>query len=350
MKNKKLIWILSFISVGLGVAFMGAAWILGGTPGFYFDRNGFHSANESLKDTVIEEAKELDPFTSMELELESADLEIAVSDRFAISYCVDGTFGGPVVRVENGKLTFKESEDVRYWVVFGGFGGIGSKTDRSYSVKIEVPKGTALEDLKVESSNGTVKLASIEAGKVSLENEYGDISLGDLSGKQLKIKADNGIVSAKRIHADKVELENEYGRTEVEVLEGGQLQAESENGDFLVEELKMGRAEIINEYGDIQISRASGEKLAVEIENGNFSIGEVEVSQIVAECEYGDVKLGLAKGMEEYSFNLGTEYGRIVLPDGAIEESVGDGMKFQSQNAGAYQISVKCENGDIVIR
>jgi len=324
------------------------AWSLGGTPGFYFDRTGFHSSNDALEDTVIKGEEELEKFESIEAEVRNADLEIAVTDRFAIEYCVDGSFGKPVLTVRNGKLTFKEQEESRFWVV-GGFGSVGSKREQKYYVKIEIPKGTALADVILDAENAKVVLPSLDAERVSLKNEYGDIEMGDVKGKQFMVHSEDGRLSAGKLNVDVVEIENDYGAVEIEAVDGKRFKADLENGDFEVGELTIDQAELENEYGDIDISHAARGKLAVKLEDGDLAIGELELSELKAECEYGSAELGLAKEIEEYSLDLKTEYGRIELPDGNVSNPGGDGMQYQSQNDAPYKIIARCEDGDIIL-
>lgn len=348
MKNKRLIWILSFISVGIGVVCMVIAWSLGGTPGFYFDRTGFHSANDALEDTVMKGEEELEEFESIEVEVRDADLEIAVTDRFAIAYCVDGSLGKPALTVKNGKLSFREQEEGHFWVV-GGFGSVGSKREQKYYVKIEIPEGTFLADVTLDAENAKVVLPSLDAERVSLKNEYGDIKMGDLKGRQFKSHSEDGRLSAGKLSVDEAEIENDYGAVEIEAVDGKQLKADLENADFAVGELKIEQAELENEYGDIEISHASGGKLAAKLEDGDLAIGELELSDLIAECEYGSAELGLAKAAGEYSLDLKTEYGRIELPDGDVRNTDGDGMQYQSRNDASYKITVRCEDGDIIL-
>lgn len=348
MKNKKKIWMISFISFGIGVVLLAVAWGLGGVPGFYFDKSGVHSANDALNDVVAKGNKELEAFESMELELESADLEIVESDRFAIDYCVDASFGKPSLKVENGKLTFKKAKDKKIWF-FYFFGGVGAKNEEPQRVKIEVPRGTKFQEIVIDSENADMKLPSLAARRIDLKSDYGDIVMEDVSCGQLKISMENGNLSANKIDADGTEIENDYGDVEIQTLAGKKFCAELENGKLVLGELAISDAEITSEYGDVEISHATGGGLKVDIENGNFNIASQSLNVLKAECDYGDVNIGLERKMEEYSFKLETEYGEIRLPDGKAESSHGDEMRYQSGNDASYRVNVKCENGDIVI-
>ena len=78
MKNKK-IWIAAaLICILLGAALLTIGRTIGGIPGFYIDGTGLHTAEEPLHSEVIRGSDTLEPFKSIELDIEYADVELVL--------------------------------------------------------------------------------------------------------------------------------------------------------------------------------------------------------------------------------------------------------------------------------
>lgn len=312
MKNKKTWLTLSAVCVILGIIILTVGRILGGSPGFYIDRYGVHTSGDEIAEAVYG-SMELEDFDSMELDVDYADVEVVVSDRFAVEYCIPGEYGEPVCEVKNHKLLFKENTHMRIWnfTIFSTGSGI-SWNGEEYYVRIEVPAKWQSDNILIDMDDGNLVLPSINAEELKIDNAYGSISLEAYTGERLLVSMEDGLFSADMIDAR--------------------------------------QAEIKNEYGNIKIERAVGGDLLAELQDGDFWINNLNVKKIEIDNEYGDVHLGVEGDIYEYEYELDTEYGYISIADGKWKKNYSEeGMRYQSEESKARKIEVFCEDGDIEI-
>lgn len=313
MKNKK-IWIAAaLICILLGAALLTIGRTIGGIPGFYIDGTGLHTAEETLHSEVIRGSDTLEPFKSIELDIEYADVELVDSDRFAVEYCTMAEYGEPVCEVKNGKLIFCESHSVRLFNVDLFYSSFGVSTEEArYYVRIEIPKDTDLKNVSLDIESGNLDITSLQADALNISNEYGDTSL------------------------------NQY--------KGGSLNIQMESGNLSLGALDTADAKIYNEYGKVNISDAKGSRLTIQAESSDCQIDRLQFSDTEIENEYGNISLGLPGDLDSYGFDLRAEYGDIRV--GSTEHGYGDGfgeMTYRTAGDGKKRISVDCESGNIDI-
>lgn len=313
MKSKRKLWIISFCCIGAGIVLLSAGLTMDGRLGFYINNTGIHSAreNDSQKPRVQEKMK-LDPFTSIEIDINYADLKILPSDGYYIEYQLNGGSPEPVLELKDQKLRFQEGAsggNVGFnFVSFGGF----SSEHYSYYVNLYVPSDQYFTFVKLKNDDGSMDIGSISSKSMEIRDDYGDVRM--------------------------------------EEFKGGKLKADMGNGSFRAEHLKADDFSISNDYGDCNIGTAQVKHLEAELGNGNFTMDRGHGASIDVVNQYGMVKLGLAEPFTAYKLDLETEYGSIKAP-GFPGTSIGedDTRSFKYTDKGTNQIKVRCDNGDIVI-
>lgn len=308
MKNKKKIWIISFICFGAGIVILILGMLLGGRPGFYFDGDGLHSGTDDANQkSYIRGESKLQEFTSIDIDLDYADLQIIPSDTFRIEYCLVGP-KKPVCTVKEGHLTVREAEYRRFFNFTFMIPQTGDYTDNY--VKLYIPENIVLNTVHLQTEDGDIKLPSLKADTLNIKSEYGDVTLKAFEGTTLSASLDDGYFTGQKIKSERVELTNEYGDISLKELESNTLDAELSDGDFTVERLITGSAEIENEYGDVQ--------------------------------------LGMSAAVKDYSLDLVTEYGNIQIPEYDVISS-DDGSQCRVTGNSGKTVEVSCEDGDIRI-
>ena len=308
MKNKKKIWLISFICFGAGIGILILGMFLGGRPGFYFDSDGLHSGTDDAdQKSYIRGESELQEFTSIDIDLDYADIQIIPSDSFQIEYCLEGP-KKPVCTVKEGHLTIREAEYRRFFNFTFMIPQSGDFTD-TY-VKLYIPENTVFNTVYLETQDGDIKLPSLKADTLDIRSEYGDVTLKDFEGTAFAASLDDGYFSGQKIKSERIEMTNEYGDILWKELESNTLDAELSDGDFTVERLITGNAEI--------------------------------------EDEYGDVHLGMSASYKDYSLDLVTEYGNIQIPEYDVI-SGDDGSQCRVTSTSGNMVKVSCEDGDIRI-
>lgn len=315
MKNRK-IWITaSLICVISGILILGAGRLLGGRPGFYIDASGIHSSYEAAHGRAVQEkGRELEPFERMEIDVDYADIEISLSDRFAVEYYLEGRQKEPVCQVKNGTFTFKEDAHV-FLMSFGFFTDTISTEghEPKYYVKIKIPEDAKLSGAVLHTESGDITADFLKAGRLEIDNEYGDISLNGFEGEKLEIEMESGN------------------------LEIGTLKAES--------------SEIDNEYGELMVSDIKGSRLKASQDSGNCYLGSAAVSDLEIENEYGSVEVAAAGGVEAYDLDLYTEYGSVRAGNkNIVQDDYSDEVHYIAKGDGRKKIKIHCESGNIEVK
>lgn len=310
MKNSKKIWWISLGCVCVGLILTILGLVLGGRMGFYINGTGIHAPDYSVK-PYVQEKKRLDEFDSMDITANYADIEILPSDGYYIEYRLDGESSQPTLKVENQKLVFKGGNSVGtggfHVLVFGSFGSFNGNRGERY-VKLYIPKDKYFTSVRLKSDDGSM--------------EIGDIS------------------------AETMEIKNAYGNVKVGSFQGSQFEAHLSDGDLYMESLDSDHASLENNYGACKFGTIKGMDFNIKMNDGDFSAAKADVTDFTVKNDYGSVKIGLAKDMKEYDFDLKTEYGTMQLPRDA---QVIEGNRYHTNDGAENRITVKCEDGDIVI-
>lgn len=312
MLNKKVVGLAAAGCIGAGTAILILGCILGGRPGYFIDREGVHAAGTAeSREPYVQKKIKIDEFSSMNIDLEYADLEVIPSDDYYLEYRIEGSNRKPVWSVKNGKLTFNERE-MKGFGSFMVWGTTPFESDGNYKVKIYIPEDKALENVRISSDDGDVVLPDLTVKSLSTTCEYGDLSVESLSGDRWDVTMDNGVLKAGNVETEKVVVDNEYG--------------------------------------DCIFDRVIGDTVKVTLDDGNLKVNSMDVRDFRVENEYGDVELTTADSWEKYDMDLHTEYGQIILPDGRnCSNRDGDEEQYRVANGNDKKISANSDDGDIHI-
>ena len=311
MKNRKKLWILSFICVGLGAVVLGIGLFLGGKPGFQIDGSGVHPAGEVMNISSAEGEMDLKEFSSMDISAEYADVQIVPSDHFGVEYCVmKNKNTKPICEVKGGKLTFKEATGS-----IGGIWNFSFSTEvvtekKDYFVKVYVPSGEKLSSVDIKTDDGNVTMSKLAADRMEISDEYGDVQIGTLECDTFKADIEDGSLTVENIEAAVMEISNEYGDVTLKNAVTGKLQAKLADGDFCAKLLDCPNTDISNEYGSITLK--------------------------------------MAGKIDEYALDLTNEYGGIEVPGYEIA-SGDDGISYKINTKASKKVRLHCEDGDIIL-
>lgn len=275
MKNRKMWLTAAFVCIALGVIVMRIGRYMGGHTGFYIDSRGLHTANEERDIEPVWGECELEAFDRMEIDVEYADVELEVSDRFAVKYCLSGEYGEPVCEVRNGKFSFKEERSGMF-VNFGFFTSTVHKSEAEphYIVKVEIPRGREFSEALLKLEYGDLSVDSLQSDKVEIENGYGSIDFGEFTGGKIKVELDSGDCRITRLDAADVEIENEYG----DVI----LNARGDLEEYTLD--------LETEYGCIRAGNVRIEDDGYE-EEIRYKVPGNGQKKIEISCDYGDIEV-----------------------------------------------------------
>lgn len=313
MKSKRKLRTVSFCCLAAGFILLGTGLTMGGRPGFYINYTGIHSARENdLPQPHVQEKMKLAPFTSIEIDINYADLKILPSDGYYIEYQLDGGGPEPFLEVKDQRLQLRESpSDGQMGFNFISIGGF-SREHLNYYVTLYVPSDQYFTVVKLKNGNGSMELDHIRTKYMELWNDDGDVRVENFKGGNLKVDMGNGSFKGEQIEADDVNL--------------------------------------LNDYGDCQVGTVNVKSIEAKLGNGDFTMDQGHWASMDAVNENGTVQLDLAEPLTAYKLDLETEYGTIKVPGFPDMTTVEDGARsFKSTDQGTKQVIVKCYNGDIVI-
>lgn len=295
MKNKRFWITASIICIILGIILTAAGRLMGGHAGFYIDQNGVHAAGNTEMAEPIQDSMDLKGFDSLEIHADYADVELILSDKFSVEYCLRGTSGKPVCEVKNGRFIFQESKRSHSFNMgfFTGTMGVVFHEPR-YFVKVTIPKKTKLSEAVFDIESGELAISSIQADTLKIDDEYGDVNLEQYDGKALDIRLESGNLSLGTVNAAQADLRNEYGEIKISEAAGNNLTVQMESCGLKADRINFSDTEMSNEYGSVTIADAAGDRLTMRMESGDCKIKQMDFSDTKITNSYGDVYLGIS--------------------------------------------------------
>lgn len=313
--TKKLLIIFTCFA-GAGILFTGAGFLAGGRPGFQITKDGLRSAS-SGEEAYILEKTELDYFTNIDLNIRSeADIELLPSGdgKFYLEYTLDGSYDEPAYDVSDGTLTLTQEDNTINGIYFFGPGSFITET--APCIRIYIPDSLTLSGLDVYNDYGDLTVNGISAERALLRLGYGDLDMTDSRFTDAEIELSDGNLEAAAVSADTLKLTNEYG-------------------DSILEQTAVSDAEIT-------------------IEDGGLTLDAYGLKTLSGVNEYGDTMLTLHDPYNTYSYDLVTEYGKILLPESAegklTTDEYSDEMSYQAEAGGSKKIEFTAEDGDIEVK
>lgn len=124
-------------------------------------------------------------------------------------------------------------------------------------------------------------------------------------------------------------------------------------GNLSIQQVTAGNADIQADYGDIDLTDSAFASAAITLSAGDFEADSSTIDELTFINEYGDSTLLLHDPLEEYTFDLKTEYGVINVPlsaPGRLDASDIAEMSYTSQADGDKMIEFIAESGDIEVK
>ncbi|MCI9659011.1 MAG: DUF4097 domain-containing protein [Lachnospiraceae bacterium] len=357
MKNKRIWIILPIVCILSGICFTVIGMMLGGIPGFYLDGTGVHSSRENVpyEPETFRQTTELEPFNCIDLKINYADVTFVPSDRYAVSYCLTGSMGAPVCQVENETLTFCENpleNDFRvYFFYTDPVSHQRNKEIPESFLKVEYPAGKDFSQITVGLDSGLLNLPPLNADTLQIKNEYGDVSLEGYNGTDLLLQMSGGCLTAGSVQADQAKLYNDYGDISLDTFTGKALDLHMSSGSLTLGAIEADQAELKNEYGSIFVRQGAGSRLDVYLDSGSFLADSLDFSSLNVKNEYAPVYLKLFGSLDDYTYNLYTDYGSIQIDGRHIEpeEEGSSEISYRSEGSSEKTVEIRCESGDIII-
>ena len=274
MNNKTpkiiLIVFLSILVIGLSIFFVNILT----NKNFRFGHFSFgHKVSNELVFNQEYEAI----FDIIKIDSKSSDIEIKEGNESKVKVVIYGDKDETNVEIVNNKLNIKSNEKKCIGFCFNmTIAKIEVYLPSSYSGNINIENNygdvnignfdNLILDAKLDA--GDIKVDSLKSGKI--KNSYGDIKILGYS-KELEIDQDCGDVEVSEV--DRIKLENNYGDIDIGKV-NEYLQIKEDCGDVKIDSLNLKEnSSIHNSYGDIKID--STNEIYI---NAKTSLGDTKIN------------------------------------------------------------------------
>lgn len=255
MNNKTpkiiLIVFLSILVIGLSIFFVNILT----NKNFRFGHFSFgHKVSNELVFNQEYEAI----FDIIKIDSKSSDIEIKEGNESKVKVVIYGDKDETNVEIVNNKLNIKSNEKKCIGFCFN------------------------MTIAKIE-----VYLPSSYSGNINIENNYGDVNIGNFDNLILDAKLDAGDIKVDSLKSGKIK--NSYG--DIKILGySKELEIDQDCGDVEVSEVD--RIKLENNYGDIDIGKVN-EYLQIKEDCGDVKIDSLNLKENSSiHNSYGDIKIG----------------------------------------------------------
>ena len=255
MNNKTpkiiLIVFLSILVIGLSIFFVNILTNKNFRFGHF--RFGHKVSNELVFNQEYEAI-----FDIIKIDSKSSDIEIKEGNESKVKVVIYGDKDETNVEIVNNKLNIKSNEKKCIGFCFN------------------------MTIAKIE-----VYLPSSYSGNINIENNYGDVNIGNFDNLILDAKLDAGDIKADSLKSGKIK--NSYG--DIKILGySKELEIDQDCGDVEVSEVD--RIKLENNYGDIDIGKVN-EYLQIKEDCGDVKIDSLNLKENSSiHNSYGDIKIG----------------------------------------------------------
>ena len=255
MNNKTLkiilIIFLSLLVIGLSVFFVNILT----NKDFRF---GHFSFGHKVSNELVFNQEYETIFDTIKIDSKSNDIEIKEGNESKVKVVIYGDKDETNVEIVNNKLNIKSNEKKCIGFCFN------------------------MTIAKIE-----VYLPSSYSGNINIENNYGDVNIGNFDNLILDAKLDAGDIKVDSLKSGKIK--NSYG--DIKILGySKELEIDQDCGDVEVSEVD--RIKLENNYGDIDIGKVN-EYLQIKEDCGDVKIDSLNLKENSSiHNSYGDIKIG----------------------------------------------------------
>ena len=274
MNNKTpkiiLIVFLSILVIGLSIFFVNILT----NKDFRF---GHFSFGHKVSNELVFNQEYETIFDTIKIDSKSSDIEIKEGNESKVKVVIYGDKDETNVEVVNNKLNIKSNEKKCIGFCFNmTIAKIEVYLPNGYSGNINIENNYGdvnignFDNLILDATldAGDIKVDSLKSGKI--KNSYGDIKILGYS-KELEIDQDCGDVEVSEV--DRIKLENNYGDINIGKV-NEYLQIKEDCGDVKIDSLNLKEnSSIHNSYGDIKI----GSTNEIYI-NAKTSLGDTKIN------------------------------------------------------------------------
>ncbi len=292
MKNKgliiTLIVLLSLIAISLMVLMI--ILLNGGFKNFSFIMFSSVSGNLAFE----KEYKE--PFRMIEIDSDASDIEFISTDDDTVKVVIYGEEKNIDVSKTKERISITTKMKCKFFCF----------NQKRSKVEIYLPKNYASK-IKVENDYGDISIGEFKDADITAENKCGDIKV--IAGDTVKLDSNFGDVTLE--YANFADIEQDAGK--ITVGEVGDIKAENNLGDIYIEKVT-NSLQLKDSCGDIIIDELVITKNSnIKNDLGKIKIGFTNDIYIDAETDLGKVKINENTRQSDITLKLENSCGDIIV-------------------------------------
>jgi len=165
---------------------------------------GWEKVSSGEKAEVISSAKTYENIQELKIELGLSDLILQEGTEWRVELSdMPKDF---VQKTSGNKLILSDNDVKNNWM---------HRLETTPVVKITIPKGTKLEQVKIDTGIGNTNLETIECEKFVLSQGVGNVKIGNITCDTIEIKGGAGTFELENVESQSFRLEAGVGKTSV---------------------------------------------------------------------------------------------------------------------------------------
>lgn len=282
----------------------------------------------------------IDEINNIDVESNYADFEIIASDNYYIEYSYYYINNEPKLSIEDGTLTFSDRSM--------NTGSYSIRQTEDNYLKIYVPTTCDFESITIDKSSGECSIGGFLTDELIVSNSYGDNIISNCVATLTNIDISSGKLTIENSDLGEAQIENEYGDVKLNKLNSEEqwmdsLSIHMSSGNLDLSNLYCKELELENNYGENELTSLSIGKLNGDFDSGNVVFTDTLADEIEIENAYGNIGMELFGEVDDYKYDIESEYGSIKIGDSTYENNV------SIDHGGEKEISLKVSSGNIKI-
>lgn len=234
----------------------------------------------------------LSAFTSMDVNMLDADIEIIPSNEYKL--LIERHKDQEIIHeIKNNMLIIEEKE--RKTSNFFNI-GLGFVNTTQTKIKIYIPNDTNLSE-------------------VTLVNNFGDIRIDGMIAEKLDIHAADGDLTMNEMEINELKMVNQFGDISGNNVSAKDLMIEMTDGDAVFNTISTDSVVMKNGFGDTTFKNLTSQGMNIESNDGDIEIHGLLLGTSIIHSSFGDVNMKLMNKEAELSYNIHNNFGDITIND-----------------------------------
>lgn len=266
--------------------------------------------------SYVEKTLELEPFSSIEMDIPFASISIVPSDHYGVSYKVAERYNMECT-ADNGALKLRQQRKGSGILYSGSFAftlfGDTGQTIQNV-VTIYLPAGTELDSFQAKCESGSLAGAGISVKEMDIQLTFGKVKLQDIRTEACSLKMESADMTVTDAQLGSLTVKNTFGEiTLSDTTVSGKTDIQTESIDVKLENAVFQEVQLKNTFGKLEGSNVTMSKLTSKMESGDVELESFTCPDIDLQDTFGSISLALTLPIEDYSYDTKTEFGEIII-------------------------------------